>query len=163
MEKKAAVFIGRFQPLHKGHLFAIKKIAKRHKALYIVIGSAQKKNEPENPFSLRQRKKMLLLELQPIAQKMKAKFQIFALNDNPSNARWLDDFFKAVPKFGVAYSNNPLVRKLLRSRGVVVRGTGSQKRSIYQGKRIRGKMLAGKKWQDCIPEKIVAYVRMEAR
>ena len=36
-----ALFIGRFQPFHKGHLAAIKWILKKEGKIFIVIGSNQ--------------------------------------------------------------------------------------------------------------------------
>jgi cytidyltransferase-like protein len=36
-----AIFVGRFQPFHKGHLKAIRWILKREKEIFIVIGSSQ--------------------------------------------------------------------------------------------------------------------------
>ncbi|RMF91195.1 MAG: nicotinamide-nucleotide adenylyltransferase, partial [Methanobacteriota archaeon] len=54
-----ALFIGRFQPLHKGHMMIIKRILEETDALSIVIGSSQHAGTPENPFSADEREEML--------------------------------------------------------------------------------------------------------
>ena len=54
-----AIFIGRFQPFHNGHLFVAKKLAEKFDSIIIVIGSSQEKGTLENPFSYNERKKMI--------------------------------------------------------------------------------------------------------
>ena len=71
MTKTTALFIGRFQPLHKGHIDALEDISKRSDKIIIVIGSSRQKNTKKNPFSLAQRKKMLALALKKIKNKIK--------------------------------------------------------------------------------------------
>ena len=55
--KPKAVFVGRFQPFHKGHLKIVKKMSRKFR-LIIVIGSTDKKNK-ENPFSAKARSSMI--------------------------------------------------------------------------------------------------------
>ena len=57
--KKVAVVIGRFQPLHKGNVYAIKKAIKKFEKVIIVVGSTNEKNTFKNPFSFKERKEML--------------------------------------------------------------------------------------------------------
>jgi len=55
------IYWGRFNPPHKGHLQLIKKILREVDNLIIVVGSAQEKNTKRNPFSGKERKKMIEL------------------------------------------------------------------------------------------------------
>jgi len=55
----SAIFVGRFQPFHKGHLEAIKWILKREKEILIFIGSLQESWQKDNPFSFFERKEMV--------------------------------------------------------------------------------------------------------
>ena len=50
MQNNRALFIGRFQPFHNGHLNVIKTLLENHKEVVVVIGSAQEENTAENPF-----------------------------------------------------------------------------------------------------------------
>ena len=48
---KRALFVGRFQPFHYGHLHAVRTILEEAEELVIVVGSAQMSHEPDNPFT----------------------------------------------------------------------------------------------------------------
>ena len=50
-----ALFIGRFQPFHSGHVDAIKQISE--KEIIIGIGSSQYSGTDDNPYSFEERKK----------------------------------------------------------------------------------------------------------
>ena len=54
-----ALFIGRFQPFHKGHLKVIKDIIKKDYRVIIGIGSSQYSHTVDNPFTSDERKKMI--------------------------------------------------------------------------------------------------------
>ena len=56
---KTALFIGRFQPFHIGHLKVIKWILKKYDKVIIVIGTSQESNTDKNPFSIEERKEMI--------------------------------------------------------------------------------------------------------
>ncbi|MBW2997321.1 nicotinamide-nucleotide adenylyltransferase [Candidatus Woesearchaeota archaeon] len=65
------LILGRFQPLHKGHLKVIEDAYKEDKDIVIAIGSAQVTDRKENPFSAEERKLMLEKTLE--ANNIKAK------------------------------------------------------------------------------------------
>jgi len=54
-----ALFIGRFQPLHKGHLNVIEQIRRDGYKPIIGIGSPYAPASSANPFSLDERKEMI--------------------------------------------------------------------------------------------------------
>ena len=56
---KRALFIGRFQPFHKGHLEAVKMILKENDEIIIAVGSAQYSHKLENPFTAGERITMI--------------------------------------------------------------------------------------------------------
>ncbi|QIV96431.1 bifunctional NMN adenylyltransferase/nudix hydrolase [Allofrancisella inopinata] len=74
-----SVFIGRFQPFHKGHLHNILKALTLSKRIIINIGSSYCASNIKNPFSFEQRKQMIeadldilgidlsLVEIEPLA------------------------------------------------------------------------------------------------
>ena len=61
MEKQAdyGVFIGRFQPLHRGHEYIIREALDRVEHLILFIGSANIARDPRNPFTFAEREQML--------------------------------------------------------------------------------------------------------
>ena len=76
------VYIGRFQPFHKGHKAIVDltvKMMKPGDTFTIIIGSADQQETERNPLSASQRKEMLLIELEgyPVT--------ISTINDSPYN------------------------------------------------------------------------------
>lgn len=59
MKKRVAVYIGRFQPLHYGHLHIIKESIKHFDTLIVLIGSANKRLSMKDPFSITKRKEWI--------------------------------------------------------------------------------------------------------
>ena len=61
-----AVFIGRFQPFHKGHLYNITQALKVSSKLLINVGSSFNAPNIKNPFSFEQRKQMIESDLKAV-------------------------------------------------------------------------------------------------
>lgn len=53
------VFIGRFQPLHHGHMKVIEEALELSKNIIIITGSADQPRTPKNPFSAKERADMI--------------------------------------------------------------------------------------------------------
>lgn len=155
---KAALFVGRFQPLHNGHLFALKWIAKRSARVYVAIGSAQEKGTRKNPYSANQRKKMIETVL--ASEKLSKKCKVFLLKDIPDDAKWVAHLGKQVPKYDICYSNNALVLRLMRAAGKKVRRVPLLSRRKYKATAIRERMREGKRWESRVPEAVRKKIRI---
>ncbi len=59
MQYDYLVFIGRFQPVHLGHLKVIEAAMQQAAKLIVICGSARQASSPRNPFTLDQREDML--------------------------------------------------------------------------------------------------------
>ena len=53
------VFIGRFQPFHKGHLAVVEEALEKAERLIIILGSANQPRNSRNPFTTDERSKMI--------------------------------------------------------------------------------------------------------
>lgn len=151
-KKPVALFIGRFQPFHLGHLSALRWIAARCPKVIVAVGSAQKSYEPENPFTGAERKAMIKKQL-GIAGLAK-KCVLCAVTDVNDNSRWVSHVDANVPAYDAVYSNNPLVRRLMERAGKRVFAIPFFRRALYDATKIRGRMREGKQWQDRVPEKV---------
>jgi bifunctional NMN adenylyltransferase/nudix hydrolase len=60
-----AVLIGRFQPLHNGHMALLQAALARSDQVVVVLGSAWQAPNPKNPFSWQERAQMLREALPP--------------------------------------------------------------------------------------------------
>jgi nicotinamide-nucleotide adenylyltransferase len=144
---RIGLFIGRFQPLHKGHLEVLSKALKSVDRLIVVIGSSQA-SDARNCFTLAERKKMVRAAITP--------FRIIALRDYPDDAMWTKALLRLVGHVDVVFCSNAHVRRLLRSQGIAV--VPSKSRHRMHGTAIRKKILLGKDWQKDVPKQVAALI-----
>ncbi|HYB79230.1 MAG TPA: adenylyltransferase/cytidyltransferase family protein [Thermoplasmata archaeon] len=78
--RPVAVYWGRFNPPHKGHLQVIRRFRRRYR-LIVVVGSAERSNTRRDPFSGRERKSMLEAYLR---ERRIRGARVVTLNDGPS-------------------------------------------------------------------------------
>lgn len=60
-----AVYIGRFQPFHNGHLALLQQALQRGKQVVVVLGSAFRARDVKNPFTWEERAAMIRLAVSP--------------------------------------------------------------------------------------------------
>ena len=86
---KSGIFIGRFQPVHQGHVHAIGLAASQVEKLFILIGSANQCRSIRNPWTFQERSQMLRLKLHAAGIR---NYEIIPLNDyRYSNTQWMSD------------------------------------------------------------------------
>lgn len=153
---KRALFVGRFQPFHHGHYFAIKKLLKKYGEVVVVIGSSEDFNTPENPFSCGERIEMLRL---CFGKGDLARLIIVPVPDLNDNRVWVDHVFAHIPPVEAVYSNNQLVKMLFSKHGILVKSVEFFDRGPKEGSYIR-KLMAEKDraWEKHIPGKVVSYL-----
>jgi nicotinamide-nucleotide adenylyltransferase len=150
---KTGLFIGRFQPFHKGHLYIIKKVLKRVDKLIIGIGSAQVINK-DNPLSVKLRKKMLeiVIEEEGWGDRITS---IILLRDYPDDDFWLKKVLQKTGKPDIIIGNNEWVNGIFKRAGFAVLRPGFYKRCLYEGVKIRKLISEGKKWKDRVPKYLI--------
>ena len=151
-----ALLIGRFQPFHKGHLQAIKKILKEANELAIVIGSSQFKNTGENPFSAEERLEMIR---QALKEEMISRYQVFKVPDINNDDFYAAHVMKLVPSFDVVYTGNDLVQRLFKNSGKNVKRISHVRRTSYSGSEIRRRMKEGRRWGHLLPKPVLEYIK----
>ena len=151
---KCALFIGRFQPFHKGHLHVAKSLSKKYDKIIIGIGSSQEKNTKNNPFSYTERKAMISKALK--ANNIK-NFKIYPIPDLYDDFKWTEYILKNLPKFDIAYSGNEWTIRCFTKHKIkckkikLLRGINSTK--------IREMMAKGKKWENIVPREVVKSIK----
>ena len=104
-----SLFIGRFQPFQLGHLDAVKQNLKKCSKIIIAVGSSQYSNQPGNPFSFEERKKMIESALK--AENI-SDYTIIPIEDINDNEKWVDCITDKVPEYDYVFTGNPLTEKL---------------------------------------------------
>ncbi len=144
-----SLVVGRFQPLHKGHMDVIRKCAEDSEHLTIGIGSAQYSHTPENPFTAGERYMMINKSLRDEGIKNYSIVPIEDLNRYPV---WVAHVVSQVPPFRRVYSNNPLTKRLFEESGFEVRDSPLYNRDVFSGTEVRRRIAEDEDWQSLVPE-----------
>eukprot|EP01034_Spumella_vulgaris_P030576 gene30576-37815_t len=81
-----ALLIGRFEPVHSGHLALLQEALRQAPQVIVVVGSAWQARSPKNPFTWQERQAMLLGTL-PEADR--ARVQVLPVRDYYNEAVWV--------------------------------------------------------------------------
>jgi len=150
-----ALFIGRFQPFHLGHLLLLGRLITQYEEIIIGIGSSQYQNTYDNPFSELERKQMITQSLHAVRIH---KFRIVGIPDIHNPPRWVDHVCSIVSDFNVIIANNSFTRKLFSEKGYVVKGTAFFDRKQYSGKEIRRRIIQDEPWRELVPEVVFKII-----
>lgn len=140
-----ALFIGRFQPFHNGHLHSVKHILKEFNEVVIVVAAAQYSFTIDNPFTAGERIEMIREGLGTLYEKT----YIIPVDNVPSNFEWPRHVLSYTPRVKVVYSNNELVRILFEAYGLEVRKTPLMEN--VSGTIVRKLMATGGDWKQLVP------------
>jgi nicotinamide-nucleotide adenylyltransferase len=151
---KRGIFVGRFQPPHKGHLGAIKNILEKVDELVIVVGSSQYSHKLDNPFTTGERITMVRKALEEVGIQP-SRYWIIPVPDVHLHMLWVSQIVGYSPKFEVVYSNEPLTRRLFIEAGFKVEPVPFIKRKIYSATEIRKRMLNDENWEELVPKSVV--------
>lgn len=156
MRKGRALFIGRFQPFHRGHLAMAKAILADHPSLIVGIGSAQYSHTPENPFTASERFRM-------IEEAMEAEglrgILIIPIPDVGVHNLWVPHVRNLVPPFEVVFSHDPLTRRLFEEAGIRVEERELLRRGEFSGTEVRRRILAGEDWEELVPPAVARVIK----
>ena len=143
------LLIGRFQPFHLGHLAALQFAIPKVDKLWLGLGSSNKPIEKNNPFSIEERKKMILSSIDDLIQN---KISIFPIPDLDNHVKWIQNIDTIVPDYEIIFSNDPMTEHLYSKRNVQVIAIPFLKRDQLSGTRLRDLIKSDQKWDDLVPE-----------
>jgi nicotinamide-nucleotide adenylyltransferase len=150
------LFVGRFQPFHKGHLQIIQFVSKKYNEIIIGIGSSQYDHTTHNPFSSEERKMMIERSLKKINV---SNFSVVFIPDIHNYPKWVPYVASIIPDFDAVLSNSPLTRRLFSEKGYNVEETPIYDRSKYSGKEIRKRIINDEEWKDLVPDSVYEIIK----
>ncbi len=150
---KTALFVGRFQPLHIGHLKVIKWILKKYDKVIIIIGSSQKSNTDRNPFTVEERKEMIKRTLKIEGIK---KYEIIEIPDVYDDDTWVKSILEKA-KFDTVFTMNPWTKKCFEKFNIPVKE--HPKFGGISASRIRKRIREGKEWEHLVPKEVAKIVK----
>lgn len=158
-----ALYIGRFQPFHNGHIKIIKEASKKYSEVIIGIGSSQYGHTTDNPFTNDERKIMIEKSLKNIGVK---NYKIVLIPDIHNPPKWVDHVLSIISDFDEVITNNNFTKQLFSKKGYVIKQTPLYSKENYSGKAIRDKIKNDEAWEDLVPlevSKIIKKINGENR
>ena len=151
---KKALILGRFQPLHMGHLSLFEAVIGDGYELLVGIGSSIEKRTENNPYSSNERSKMI----KTVLSNYECKYSIYEIPDINNNDLYVKHLENIVPAFDAVYSGNKLVKTLFENAGYSVNHPKMINREVWQGASIRQAMKAGDDWEMDVPANVVKII-----
>ena len=158
-KKGTALFIGRFQPLHHGHVYVLKRLLKFHEKIKIGIGSSQLSNIKNDPFTSKERRQFI----EAVLKKRNVdpnRYEIVEIPDIFDANKWVNHVVSTVGQFNVVYSNSDWVRNLFLNEGHELGGKLEIFKKKYNGTNIR-KLISknDKNWTSLVPQEVVRLIK----
>lgn len=151
--------IARFQPLHYGHLGAMKFCLERHGEVVVAVGMASQSHTPENPFTAGERLLMVRESIKwaglPLDRFITVTLPTLEVS------RVAVHYVKLYsPPFRCVVTLNPIVQRIFAEEGYEVVEPPRLDRSKYSGSAIRRMMAEGDpEWERLVPPPVAEIVK----
>ena len=168
---RRALYIGRFQLFHKGHLDVIKFIdsVADIDEIVLAVGSSQYNHEnksPEapwavNPFTYEERREMIENSLEG---ELKKPFRVYPVPDYHNYPRWYQHIIDNLPEFACLYTVDREEKEFFEARGHEVRDFPKQ--FDYHAGILRERMYKGQEYRYALTPstiKIIERINGEER
>lgn len=161
-----ALYIGRFQPFHLGHLDAIRQIFEINPPEYLLIGigSAEENYLSYNPFTAGERFQMIFESLTESGIPRES-FCICPVRNINHYALWPEHVRQLLPPFSRVFSGSEIIRQLFHSLPGIT-PIPLQNRTGISATAVRNAMLKGEDWTTMVPagtERILQKMEGEKR
>ncbi|MBI1862661.1 adenylyltransferase/cytidyltransferase family protein [Candidatus Microgenomates bacterium] len=160
MTFRRGLLIGRFQPLHFGHIHLFHEALKKIETLTVGVGSSQdyQVHIDENPFPFSLRKQMLesMIEHEHLAARID---KILPLTDDPDDDTWRVAVLKQTGPIDVVVSNNDWVNGIFTRVGIPSLSVPLYRRDLYEGKKIREILKDSQQYHDYLPEYVWQLIK----
>ncbi|MEE9173837.1 MAG: nicotinamide-nucleotide adenylyltransferase [Thermoplasmata archaeon] len=150
------LFVGRFQPFHLGHLHMVKSLVREFDEVVLILGSSQASHTSKNPFSLKERTRMIRESLQ--AEGVEA-VRIVPLGDVGDHAAWLSELRTLAPAFGAVATHDNVTRHIFKEAGYRVLDPPLLDRDVLSGTEVRERIRAGQDWERLVPDAVRSIIR----
>lgn len=151
-----ALFIGRFQPFHMGHLTVCTYLSSNNVQLIIGVGSSQYHHSLENPFSFDERREMINRALHDAYI---STFHIQAITDIHDPPHWVEHVLGIVPTMDVVVTNNEFTKKLFLRKHIRVIQPPLFDRERFSGHFIRTCIIQHQPWEEFVPAAVAQYLK----
>lgn len=153
---QSALFIGRFQPFHKGHLDVVKKILKNNERVIIVIGSAEKNFLPDNPLTAGERFQLIDEALRE-AKIPAERYCIIPVRNVNNYAIWVNHVNCYIPPYDRIFTGSEIVKACYEGKYQEI---VQLKRVLkISATRVRETILKKKNWEKLVPPAVAKILK----
>ncbi len=156
-----ALFIGRFQPLHLGHLSVIVKAVRENDHLIIGIGSSDENYRQANPFTCAERIQMLQAALDE-ANIPRESYTLIPVPNINNFGLWAQHVELYIPPFEKLYTGSPVVMKLFdeynKKLATPYQIIPLHKEIKVSSTEVRQRMIKNRKWENFVPPAVAELV-----
>jgi nicotinamide-nucleotide adenylyltransferase len=153
-----ALYVGRFQPFHLGHLLVIKHILSQADNIIIGIGSSEDNYQLDNPFTAGERFEMIERSLLKEGIS-KDKYYIIPMRNINNYALWVAHISLLLPKYDIVYTGSPVIKSLFTQHGKY-KVVDIKKELLISGTAIRKKIIKeDNSWEKDVPEEVVRKIK----
>ena len=125
--------------------------------MYVVVGSAQKSYERDNPFTAGERITMIKSALDGNGIDP-SKWMAIPIIDADYHSLWVSSIESMVPKYDIVFTNDALTFLLLKEEGVEVESVPYVDRKRLSATVVRDWILERKDWESLVPPQVAKYV-----
>jgi len=153
-----ALFIGRFQPLHHGHIYVLRNILKSYKKVKIGIGSSQLSNTPNDPFTNAEREEFLnaVFKKRDISSN---RYNIYYIPDIFNAKKWVDHVVSIVGEFNALFSNSDWIRALFQNKSFKVEKKIAIFKNKFNASNIRRLIIKNNRsWKPLVPKEVIELI-----
>lgn len=140
-----SLVVGRFQPLHMGHLRMLEYAASKSQYLVIGLGSCNKEDEPENPFSAQEREEMIKESFES-----DTPYEIKRIPDFGDDEKWVSWIIENI-SFDKVITNSVNERRIFEDADVKVVDVPFYDRDVFSATNVRQRIIDGKEWATLLP------------
>jgi len=152
----SCLFIGRFQPFHKGHLMVIKGMTKVCGKIVVAIGSPEAPKNAENPFSAAERREMIQRALQGENIIPNFDLSIIEVPDVGDDEAWAKKCLELSETVHQVWTGNEWTKTCFEKVGVEVKDI--KEVPGISATEIRRRMKEGGDWKALVPPEVASYL-----
>ncbi len=157
---RRALFFGRFQPFHKGHLKVVEWILERYDEAVIMVGMASESHTERNPFTAGERVWMIREALRgagiPLERVITSCLPTMEIH--VGRAHYV---INMVPPVESIVTRNPVISRVFRDAGLRVEEPPCYDREKLRGEYIRRLIARGDpQWRELVPPEVAEIIEL---